>query len=116
MWLWDPENMSPAMGAKFETLAPLNLQAIGPWCGCLMADWPFIGTVDLVKRQVEGKARADLWGIVGAATAPLSLVLSDMRISGPLNDIGVSPLGPSAVAKTAVTATAKASVAQWVEA
>lgn len=65
------------------------------------------GIVDLVKRQVEGKARANLRGIVGVATAPLSHVLAEMRISGPLDDIRVSPLGPTAVAKTAITATAK---------
>jgi hypothetical protein len=52
------------------------------------------GTVDLVKGQVEGHARANLRGVVGRITLPLSHVLTDMTIRGPLDDIRVSPEGP----------------------
>lgn len=52
------------------------------------------GTVDLVNRQVEGHARANLRGVVGRITLPLSHVLTDMTIRGPLDDIRVSPEGP----------------------
>lgn len=52
------------------------------------------GTVDLVNRQVEGHARANLRGVVGRITLPLSHVLTDMNIRGPLDDIRVSPDGP----------------------
>lgn len=31
MWLWDPENMSPAMRAEFETVAALNLHTSKAW-------------------------------------------------------------------------------------
>ena len=31
MWLWDPENMSPAMLAEFETVAALNLHTSKAW-------------------------------------------------------------------------------------
>lgn len=51
------------------------------------------GTVDLVRKQVDGHARANLRGIVGLATSPLSYVLTDMDISGPLNNIRISPPG-----------------------
>ena len=52
------------------------------------------GTVDLVNRYVEGHARANLRGVVGRITLPLSHVLTDMEIRGPLDDIRVSPEGP----------------------
>lgn len=66
------------------------------------------GTVDLVKRRVDGKARANLRGIVGRITLPLSHVLTDMEISGPLDDIQVTPEGPVGGVRTAVSGTAKA--------
>ena len=31
MWLWDPENMSPAMLADFATVAALNLRTSKAW-------------------------------------------------------------------------------------
>lgn len=31
MWLWDPENMSPAMRSEFETVAALNLHTSKAW-------------------------------------------------------------------------------------
>ncbi|MGV3659994.1 MAG: AsmA-like C-terminal region-containing protein [Prosthecobacter sp.] len=62
------------------------------------------GTVDLVRKRVDGHARANLRGIVGIATSPLSHVLTDMDISGPLSDVRISPQGPVAAAKGAVKA------------
>lgn len=62
------------------------------------------GTVDLVRKQVDGHARANLRGLVGIATSPLSHVLTDMDISGPLNDVRISPQGPVAAAKGTVKA------------
>lgn len=64
------------------------------------------GTVDLVKRQVAGHARAHLRGIVGVATSPLSHVLTEMQVSGSLDDIRVSPMSPGAAVKNMVTETA----------
>lgn len=66
------------------------------------------GTVDLVKQYVQGRARANLRGIVGRITLPLSHVLTDMEISGPLDDIRVSPEGPIGGAKGLFQGTAKA--------
>jgi len=66
------------------------------------------GTIDLVKRRVAGQARANLRGIAGVATAPLSHVLTEMQVSGPLDDIRVSPLSPGAAAKNLFTGSVKA--------
>ncbi len=66
------------------------------------------GTVDLVKRRVAGQARANLRGIAGIATAPLSHVLTEMQVSGPLDDIRVSPLSVGAAAKNLITSPVKA--------
>lgn len=66
------------------------------------------GTVDLVNRRVEGHARANLRGIVGRITLPLSHILTDMEISGPLDDIRVSPEGPIGGAKNLIKGSAKA--------
>ncbi|WP_166647046.1 AsmA-like C-terminal region-containing protein [Prosthecobacter fusiformis] len=66
------------------------------------------GTVDLVKRRVQGHARANLRGIVGRITLPLSHVLTDMEISGPLDDIRVSPEGPIGGAKKLIGGSAEA--------
>ncbi len=52
------------------------------------------GTVDLVRRKVAGHARANLRGIVGIATSPLSHALTNMDISGPLHAVRISPEGP----------------------
>ncbi|MDB6117119.1 MAG: AsmA-like C-terminal region, partial [Verrucomicrobiaceae bacterium] len=65
------------------------------------------GTVDLVKRRVSGQARANLRGIAGIATAPLSHVLTEMKVSGPLDDIQVSPITPVLAAKGLITGTVK---------
>ncbi len=65
------------------------------------------GTVDLVKRRVDGHARANLRGVVGVVTSPLSHVLTDMEISGPLDDIRVSPEGPVSGVKKLLGGTAK---------
>lgn len=62
------------------------------------------GTVDLVRKQVDGTARANLRGVVGVITSPLSHVLMDMEINGPLDDVRISPQGPVAAAKDAVRA------------
>ena len=63
------------------------------------------GTIDLVKRVVAGQARGNLRGIAGIATGPLSHVLTEMQISGPLDNIQVTPLGPGAAAKSLITGT-----------
>ena len=68
------------------------------------------GTVDLVKRRVAGNARANLRGLIGVVTFPLSHVLTDMEISGPLNDIRVSSQGPVAATQKIVSGTAKVAV------
>ncbi|MBB5040222.1 AsmA-like C-terminal region-containing protein [Prosthecobacter dejongeii] len=65
------------------------------------------GTVDLVNQYVQGRARANLRGIVGRITLPLSHVFTDMEISGPLDDIRVSPEGPIGGAKGLFQGTAK---------
>lgn len=62
------------------------------------------GTVDLVRKRVDGTARANLRGLVGVVTSPLSHVLMDMEINGPLSDVRISPQGPVAAAKGAVKA------------
>ncbi|MDB6007615.1 MAG: AsmA-like C-terminal region [Prosthecobacter sp.] len=62
------------------------------------------GTVDLVHKKVDGQARANLRGLVGIVTSPLSQVLTDMDISGPLNNIRISPQGPTAAVKKSVKA------------
>lgn len=66
------------------------------------------GTVDLVRRRVDGKARANLRGIVGRITLPLSHVFTDMEVSGPLDDIRVTPEGPVGGVKNLLKGTAKA--------
>lgn len=66
------------------------------------------GTVDLVQRQVNGQARANLRNLAGIATAPLSHLLMQMSISGPFEDIQVAPSGPIAGAKKLVTGTTSA--------
>ena len=65
------------------------------------------GTVDLVKRRVEGKARANLRGIVGRITLPLSHVFTDMEVSGPLDDIQVTPEGPIGGVKSLLKGTSQ---------
>jgi hypothetical protein len=56
------------------------------------------GTIDLKKRQVDGRARGNIRGIFGLATTPLSRAL-EMKVSGPLNQIRVRPLGFEGVVK-----------------
>jgi hypothetical protein len=51
------------------------------------------GKVDLVQQQVDGRARANLHGVVGVATSVVSKAL-EMKISGPLNHIQVQSLTP----------------------
>ncbi len=65
------------------------------------------GTVNLVERQVQGTGRANLRGILGVATFPLSHILMEMQISGPFDDIQVSPLTPGDAVKGVVTDTVK---------
>jgi len=61
------------------------------------------GTVDLVNRRVAGHARANLRGLIGVATYPLGHILTNMEISGSLDDIRVSPQSPISAAKTIIT-------------
>ena len=67
------------------------------------------GKVDLNHRQVDGQARANLRGLAGVALSPVSVLLMEMKVSGPFDDISVSPLGAFGAAKTVVTGTAKLS-------
>lgn len=67
------------------------------------------GTVNLVKRYVDGHARANLRGIVGRITLPLSHIFTDMKIQGPLDDIRVTPDGPVGAARSVLKGGAKLS-------
>lgn len=67
------------------------------------------GKVDLNRRRVDGRARANLRGLAGAALSPVSLLLLEMKVSGPFDDISVSPLGAFGGVKTVVTGTVKLS-------
>ncbi len=51
------------------------------------------GEVDLVKRRVSGHARANLRGVVGIATKPLSHLLAEMEVRGPIDHIQVTAAG-----------------------
>jgi len=51
------------------------------------------GVVDLVRRQVDGRARGNLRGIPGLATSVFGKAL-ELRVSGPLDHIRVQPLSP----------------------
>lgn len=50
------------------------------------------GTIDLKKREVDARARGNVRGVFGLATAPISRVL-EMRVTGPLDQVRVRPLG-----------------------
>lgn len=50
------------------------------------------GTVDLNRRQVDGRARGNIRGLFGVVTGPLSRAL-EMQVSGPLDNIRVRPVG-----------------------
>ena len=67
------------------------------------------GTIDLNKRVVEGHARANLRGFGGVLLAPASVLFLEMKVTGPLDDIRVSPLGILGAAKTVVVESAKLS-------
>lgn len=67
------------------------------------------GTIDLNKRVVEGHARANLHGFGGVLLSPVSVLFLEMKVTGPLDDIRVSPLGILGAAKTVVVASAKLS-------
>jgi hypothetical protein len=51
------------------------------------------GVVDLVRGQVDGRARGNLRGVAGVATSVFSKAL-EMKVSGPLDHIRVQPIGP----------------------
>jgi hypothetical protein len=51
------------------------------------------GTVDLVRGQVDGRARGNLRGVAGIATSVLTKAL-EMKVSGPLDHIRLQPTGP----------------------
>lgn len=67
------------------------------------------GTVDLVKRVVEGHARANVRGVVGVIISPISVLFMEMKVSGPLDNIQVSSLGALGAAKSVITSAAKLS-------
>lgn len=57
------------------------------------------GDVDLVKRRVSGHARANLRGVAGIATKPLSHLLAEMEVNGPIDHIHVSATGATGTTK-----------------
>jgi hypothetical protein len=63
-----------------------------------------VGTVDLNKGRVNGRARGKLVGLPGLVTSPLSRLL-EMDVSGPYDDIRVKPLGPAKLASNTVSGT-----------
>lgn len=63
-----------------------------------------VGTIDLSKGRVNGRARGKLVGIPGLVTSPLSRLL-EMEVSGPYGDIRVKPLGPVKLASNTVSGT-----------
>ncbi len=67
------------------------------------------GTIDLNKRVVEGHARANLRGLPGVILAPVSVLFLEMKVTGPLDNIRVSPLGVLGAAETVVAEGAKLS-------
>lgn len=67
------------------------------------------GTLDLNKRVVSGRARANLRGVAGVVLSPVSVLFLEMKVTGPLDDIRVSPMGPLGAAKTVVVEGAKLS-------
>ncbi len=67
------------------------------------------GTIDLNKRVVEGHARANLRGFPGVLLSPVSVLFLEMKVTGPLDNIRVSPMGILGVAKTVVVEGAKLS-------
>ena len=57
------------------------------------------GTIDLNRRVVDGHARANLRGVAGVVLSPISVLFMEMKVTGPLDDIRVSPLGVLGAAK-----------------
>lgn len=68
-----------------------------------------VGTIDLRKGRVKGRARGKLVGIPGLVTSPLSRLL-EMEVAGPYDDIRVKPLGPVKLASATVSGTVGAAV------
>ena len=60
------------------------------------------GIVDLRQRKVSGRARANLRGLFGIATGPLSRTL-EMEVTGPLDNIRVRPIGLKGLLKLPTT-------------
>ena len=67
------------------------------------------GTIDLNRRVVDGHARANLRGFPGVLLSPVSVLFLEMKVTGPMDDIRVSPLGVVGAAKTVVVEGAKLS-------
>ncbi len=61
-----------------------------------------IGTIDLEKQRVDGRARGKLSGLPGLVTGPLGRLL-EMDVGGPYDDIRVKPLGPAKLVSNAAS-------------
>ncbi|MEP6667527.1 MAG: AsmA-like C-terminal region-containing protein [Chthoniobacter sp.] len=64
------------------------------------------GTVDLVRRKVDGRAEGHLRGVVGIVTSPITKAL-EMKVSGPLDQIQVQPMGPVGIVGGSVSGAAQ---------
>jgi hypothetical protein len=63
-----------------------------------------VGTIDLTKGRVKGRARGKLVGLPGLVTRPLSRLL-EMEVAGPYDDVRVKPQGPVKLASNTVSGT-----------
>jgi hypothetical protein len=65
------------------------------------------GKIDLIQRNVSGRAKGNLRGVVGVVTRPLSGTL-EMKVSGPLDRVRVQPIGPVGGVGEGISGAAKA--------
>ncbi len=63
-----------------------------------------VGTIDLTRQKVSGRARGKLVGLPGLVIHPLSRLL-EMEVAGPYDDIRVKPLGPAKLASNTASGT-----------
>ncbi len=64
------------------------------------------GTVDLVRRKVDGRAQGNLRGLFGIVTSPITKAL-EMQVSGPLDHIQVQPAGPVGIVGGSISGAAQ---------
>jgi hypothetical protein len=65
------------------------------------------GKLDLVRREISARAWGNLRGVAGIATLAVSRTL-EMKVSGPLDQIRVQPVGAVKAVEGTVTGAAKA--------